>query len=165
MYQFRKIRSDLLWHHLWNQFILQKEYFYCFQTTEEKGNNAMAPTYSRVSNCRTGSNKSVQACYFGLLLHKNARFWLFLANFCPKLNSRTCTAIRYWRVIYNIQLWKFGDHDAKWKRERFWKFINDVLNKRVISCKKLARWTSFAFICIVFWWMQLLSFVHHQMRP
>ena len=79
-------------------------------------------TYSTVSNCRTGSNKSVQACYFGLLLHKNARFWLFLANFCPKLNSRTCTAIRYWRVI-NLFLCfaKCGkpDHTQKFRQINF----------------------------------------------
>ena len=36
-------------------------------------------TYSELSNKRTLSNKSIQACNFGLLLHKIARIWPFLA--------------------------------------------------------------------------------------
>ena len=54
--------------------------------------------YSKVSNNRTVSNKSVQGCDFELLVHKNARFWPFLAHSCHEINSRTCTFIKDLRV-------------------------------------------------------------------
>ena len=54
--------------------------------------------YSEVSNNRTVSNKSIQGCNFELLLHKNARFWPFLAHSCHEINSRTCTFIKDLRV-------------------------------------------------------------------
>ena len=60
--------------------------------------------YSKVSNNRTVSNKSVQGCNFELLLHKNARFWPILANSCHQINSRTCTFIKDLRVLVHTYI-------------------------------------------------------------
>ena len=58
--------------------------------------------YSKVSNWRTVSNKPIQAYQFCCLLHKNARFWPFLANFHCQINTRTGTSIQYFRVHVSI---------------------------------------------------------------
>ena len=54
--------------------------------------------YSSLSNNRTVSNKSIQGHYFGLLLHRYARFLPFLTHSCHEINNRTCTIIREARV-------------------------------------------------------------------
>ena len=60
--------------------------------------------YSKVSNNRTVSNKSVQGCYFDLLLHEIARFWPFLTHSCLKINNLTRTIIREARVHGDTQV-------------------------------------------------------------
>ena len=50
--------------------------------------------YSSLPNNRGASNKSMVAYNFLGLLHKNARFWSFLAYFQFKINSRGATIIR-----------------------------------------------------------------------
>ena len=55
-------------------------------------------TYSEVPNSSGVPNKCMVAYNFFDLLHKNARFWSFLAYFWFKINSRGATTIRQCRV-------------------------------------------------------------------
>ena len=54
------------------------------------------------------------ACKFFTLLHKNARFWSFLATFCLKINRRSATFIRYLRVCTNILTWYLNKHSKNY---------------------------------------------------
>ena len=55
--------------------------------------------YSELPNSSGVPNKCMVAYNFFDLLHKNARFWSFLAYFWFKINSRGATPIRYCRVM------------------------------------------------------------------
>ena len=55
--------------------------------------------YSEVPNSSGVPNKCMVAYNFFDLLHKNARFWSFLAYFWFKINSRGATTIRHLRVL------------------------------------------------------------------
>ena len=50
--------------------------------------------YSDLSNISGVLNKHMEVCKFFSLVHKNARFWGFLANFCLQINRRGDTSIR-----------------------------------------------------------------------
>ena len=56
--------------------------------------------YSELPNSSGVLNKRMVAYNFFDLLHKNARFWSFLAYFWFKINSRGATTIRQCRVRY-----------------------------------------------------------------
>ena len=65
-------------------------------------------TYSEVPNSSGVPNKCMVAYNFFDLLHKNARFWSFLAYFWFKINSRGATTIRQCRVLSKISLEKIA---------------------------------------------------------
>ena len=56
--------------------------------------------YSELPNSSGVPNKCMVAYNFFDLLHKNARFWSFLAYFWFKINSRGATTIRQCRVNF-----------------------------------------------------------------
>ena len=68
----------------------------------------LASAYSELPNSSGVPNKCMVAYNFFDLLHKNARFWSFLAYFWFKINSRGATTIRQCRVIENRTIpWRY----------------------------------------------------------
>ena len=71
------------------------------------------------------------------LVHKNARFWSFLANFWFKINSRGATTIRQCRVIMRLQV---QTHTLRY-------LINVALRLFILGQKLAKNDQNLAFLC------------------